>query len=102
MKVLVCGGRQFDDAEALASRFSEIHRDHAITEIIKSSKAPRPEPIRWRASSVSTKAFPFTRFRQTGNVTAALPGLFEIARCSRKGGRISLSLFQAGEARPTG
>jgi YspA, cpYpsA-related SLOG family len=35
VKVLVCGGRQFDDAETLAARLSEIHRDQAITEIIE-------------------------------------------------------------------
>ena len=35
MKVLVCGGRQFDDVESLASRLSEIHRDQGITEIIE-------------------------------------------------------------------
>ena len=35
MKVLVCGGRQFDDAAALTSSLSEIHRDHARTEIIE-------------------------------------------------------------------
>jgi hypothetical protein len=35
MKVLVCGGREYDDGETLAARLSEIHRDHAITEIIE-------------------------------------------------------------------
>ena len=35
MKVLVCGGRQYDDAGAVALRLSEIHRDHGITEIIE-------------------------------------------------------------------
>jgi hypothetical protein len=39
MKVLVCGGRQYDDAEALASRLSEIHRDHGIAEIIEGGAA---------------------------------------------------------------
>jgi len=39
MKVLVCGGRQYDDAATLASRLSEINRDHAITEIIEGGAA---------------------------------------------------------------
>ncbi|MEH2569872.1 DUF2493 domain-containing protein [Bradyrhizobium sp. AZCC 2289] len=35
MKVLVCGGRKYDDAATLGSRLEEIHRDRRITVIIE-------------------------------------------------------------------
>lgn len=34
MKVLVCGGRDFDDPLTLGSWLGGIHKDHGITEII--------------------------------------------------------------------
>jgi hypothetical protein len=39
MKVLVCGGRQYDDAATLGSRLEEIHRERRITVIIESGAA---------------------------------------------------------------
>ena len=84
MKVLVCGGRQFDDVATLASRLSEIHRDHTITEIIEGGATGADTLARkfGEQSGIPVRTFP-ADWERHGRAA----GPIRTDRCSRKGSR---------------
>jgi YspA, cpYpsA-related SLOG family len=95
MKVLVCGGRDYDDHATLVSRLEEIHRDRRIAVIIEGG-ARGADALARRFGE--RRAFRFGRFRLTGERMAGLLALSEIARCLRKESPISLLPSPAGKA----
>jgi hypothetical protein len=44
MKFLVCGGRDFDDAEFLFRTLDDLHREHRFTDMVQGAAALTPWP----------------------------------------------------------
>jgi hypothetical protein len=97
MKVLVCGGRQYDDAATLGSRLEEIHRDHGITVIIEGGAAGADTLARKFAER---RGIPVRTFPADWGTHGRAAGPIRTARCLRKESPILLLPSPAGQARP--